>query len=206
MARTASGVRLRRLAGAAAVTLGLLAGCAPTCGLGYRHKAELPPEVTPQPLGTFAHGWQEAQAAKAEASDFAFYLDEWYMGGKYLGPSGVSHLRQVIHRLPTEPFPVVIQPHEDEALNLARRQFIVEALMTHGIIDAERRVIIETPIAEGLHGDEAERIYYQMISPNQNWRGLNNNLSPFQSRPYGGLGLGAGFAPGFLSGFLPGTW
>jgi hypothetical protein len=133
------------------------------------------------------------------------------MGGKYLGPSGVSHLRQVILRVRTEPYPVVIQPHEDEALNLARRQFIVEALLAHGITDAERRVIIEAPMAEGLRGDEAERIYYQMISPNQNWHGLNN-WSQYGARSYGGFapgygyGFGAGFMPGAWSGFMPGGW
>jgi hypothetical protein len=114
------------------------------------------------------------------------------MGGRYLGQSGVSHLRQVIQRLPHEPYPVVIEPHEDETLNIARRKFIVDALLSHGIADADHRVIVETPIAEGLRGDEAERIYYQMLIPNQNTRGYNQ--FGFPNRPYSN-GFGFGYGP-----------
>ena len=218
MARTASILRLVRYGGIAATLLGVLPGCVNHCGkcktgCGKGLHGGLDPAVTPQPLGTFVRGWQEAQTTKAEASDFVFYLDEWYLGGPRLGPHGLAHLRQVIRRLPAVPFPVVLQPHVDEQLNEVRRTHIVEALLNNGITDADRRVVIDIPQAEGLPGDEAERIYYEMTIPNH-WGPLGGGYGGYGGSGYGRFGGAYGRA-GFLTpwagagvwgGIHPGQW
>jgi hypothetical protein len=197
MARTAFILRMVRYGGIAAALMGSAAGCATQCGAckkscDGRFKSyckDLDPGVNPQPLGTFTNGWIEAQHHKAEASDFVFYLDEWYLGGTRLGPAGLAHLRDVIKRLPGVPFPVVIQPHVDEALNETRRMRIVEALVNNGIADAERRVVVDIPQAEGMPGDEAERSYYQMVVP--------DHWGPLGRGGYGGGYGGGPFGRGF---------
>src|SRR4051794_21266025 len=83
--------------------LGVGPGCA--CGpeaIRAKHGADVPPP--PEPNGSSVHQWIEAQAAKAEASDFVVFLDEWFKGGTELGPHGHYHLTQMVRRLPTVPF------------------------------------------------------------------------------------------------------
>jgi hypothetical protein len=224
------------VAWAGSVALGLLGGCVPwesgpeTCaqhgpsaifhggsadgdrvGGGSHH----PPPLVPEPNGAFVHKMEEIQANKAEESDFVFFLDEWYQGGTQLGPHGLYHLGAIVPRLPNVPFPVVVQPTPDAALNENRRQVIVAALAKHGVPEADQRVIVAFPTAEGLYGEEAPRIYLQMIYPRafggqgayggSGPFGFGGGFGGFGGYGYGGLGFyGGPFArPGFIPGFNP---
>jgi hypothetical protein len=79
---------------------------------------------------------------------------------------------------------------------------VVYYLTLAGVPDAEDRVVLGFPEAEGLYGDEAERIYSQMISgrPTGGF-GAQTEFGPFNNRtnPFGGFrgnfrgGLGGGF-------------
>jgi hypothetical protein len=177
---------------------GLLAGC-------YPKDNEARALLMPEPNGTFVHRVQDVQAKKAEASDFVFFLDEWYKGGTALGPHGTYHLGHIIPRLPEVPFPVVIQPSPDAALNETRRQTLVAALLKRGVADAEERVIIAFPDAEGLNGEEAERIYLESLRPNR-YLGYGA-YGPLGYGNFGGYGgYGAFGRPGYLpGGFIPGV-
>jgi hypothetical protein len=119
----------------------------------------------PEPNGTFVHKMEEIQVAKAQASNFVFFLDEWYKGGAVLGPYGTYHLHHIVPKLPDVPYPVVIQPSPDPALNESRREYIVAALGKCGVAEPEQRVIVAYPDAEGLYGDEAPRIYCELLRP-----------------------------------------
>ncbi len=131
---------------------------------GVAHgRAARPPVAMPAPLGTYVNRLNLTQANKAEAADFVFYPDEWYMNGTQLGPYGKYHLKEVIKRLATVPFPVVIQPISEVPTNDARRQLIVAALAAAGVPDPEPRVIIAYSDAEGLRGEDAELTYYQLL-------------------------------------------
>ena len=137
----------------------------------------------PQPYGWFVHQWQNAQAAKAEADDFVIYKHEWFKGGTQLGPYGHYHLQQIIKRLPSVPFPVLLEAEsQDPVRNEMRRAVIVNALVQAGYADPQARVVLGIPEAGGLYGDEAPRIYQMML--------IRQN--PFMMM-FGGGGFGGGF-------------
>src|SRR5207248_2376414 len=121
--------------------------------------------------------FQNAQAGKAEADDFVFYKHEWYLGGRELGPYGRYHLNEVTKRLRHVPFPVVLQPTADRELNEIRRQLIVQYLKLNDIPDAELRVLVAFPEAEGLDGNEAERIFDATAAGRG--RGAGGSVTPF---------------------------
>lgn len=175
--------------------------------------ADIPCGAIPTHAGTYTNAYLNKQADKAEVDDFVFYYNEWKDGEAVLGPFGRAHLAQVIARLPVVPFPIVVQPEPEyiqattttavnpdekrpdmKALNDMRRQVIVDLLCQAKIPNAKERVVLGIPTAEGLYGDEGERIYPQLI---QNQLGGYGN-------GYGngfGFGRGFGFGNGFGGGF-----
>jgi hypothetical protein len=156
--------------------------------------------VLPSPNGTFTHQLLDSQAAKAEADDFVIYKNEWYLEGKTLGPFGTYHLAEIAKRLPSVPFPVVIQPAADPALNEVRRQAIVTCLLNNGSPDADHRVIIAYPQAEGLFLEcEGERAFIQMLRP-QAIPNYTNTFGNFGGRSGLGGGLQGGVSTGFYLG------
>jgi hypothetical protein len=145
--------------------------------------------VVPPPAGTYTRAIFDFQAQKAEADDFVIYKNEWFNAGIKLGPYGEYHLNQIAQRLPAVPFPVVIQPEADPGLNQARLEVILTCLANKGIPDAEHRVIIAYPQAEGLFGEcEAESAFLRMLHP------------PRLLTPYAG-GLYGGFYGGLYGGY-----
>lgn len=137
----------------------------------------IPPLHLAAPNGTSVNSWFAGQAAAAEQDDFVIYLHEWYEGGTLLGPYGRYHLTEIIARLPHVPFKVVVQPGGPHELNEHRRGLIVAALLEAGSPDAEQRVVLAYPQAEGLYATQGERLFL---------------------RSYGGAGQGGqgGFLPG----------
>jgi hypothetical protein len=194
------------LGASCALSLGLLSGCYPDTEVvsgDVRGSSVLMPE----PNGAFVHKMEEVQTGKAQASQYVFFLDEWYQGGTVLGPYGTYHLQHIVPKLPHVPYPVVIQPAPDAALNETRRRVIVAALVRAGIAEADQRVIVAFPDAEGLYGEEAPHIYYDMLRPKTGAYGLNGLYGGYGG--YGGYGAygayggfnaftrpGLGFGPG----------
>jgi hypothetical protein len=175
--------RRRRAVGAGVVLLGLVTGCC------HDKCCCKDPVVIPPPTGTHTHEIFDLQAQKAEADDFVIYKNEWFNAGTKLGPYGDYHLDQIAKRLPTVPFPVVIQPEADPGLNQARLEVIITCLANKEIPDADHRVIIAYPQAEGLFGEcEAESAFLRMLHP------------PRVGTPYAG-GLYGGFYGGGLTGY-----
>jgi hypothetical protein len=189
--------RLRnRLLGAALLLPTALAGCTGTC---VDNCASIPPGAIPAPIGTYNGKLQETQASKAEADDFVVYKYEWFMGGAELGPFGRYHVNEMINRLPYVPFPVIVQPHVDTELTEARRQVIVNYLAQSGIADPEQRVVVGFPNAEGLYGEEGERVFGQMVGQDRGQLGQGGRFGQFSP-------FGQGFTPfgGFRGGFRGG--
>lgn len=188
----------------ALVAPALLAGCMMD-GSNWVHidnAADIPRGALPAPSGTYVNQIVNVQAMKAEADDFVVYKHEWYMGGTELGPYGRYHINLMVQRLATVPFPVMLQADADSAVNEARRQMLIYYLSLAGMPDAEHRVVVGFPEAEGLYGEEAERIYPQMIQGRQlGGSGAQTEFGPFNNRtnPFGGFrgtfrgGLGGGF-------------
>jgi hypothetical protein len=122
-----------------------------------------PAPIIPAPLGASVRTWQDAQATLAAQDQFVIYLHEWFTANE-LGPYGRFHLQRIAEQLSGVPFPVVIQPDlYDAKLNEARRTRVIADLSAKGITDAAQRVVIGMPLAEGLFGDEAPRVYAPII-------------------------------------------
>src|SRR5689334_6819668 len=122
---------------AGALALGLGSGCYPWDSEMVHGDAQAVPVLMPEPNGTFVRKMEEIQVAKAQASNFVFFLDEWYKGGAALGPYGTYHLHHIVPKLPDVPYPVVIQPTPDPSLNESRREYIVAALGKCGVAEPE---------------------------------------------------------------------
>jgi hypothetical protein len=192
-------------------------GCHGKCKID--NCADIPAGAIPATAGTYTNAYLNKQADKAEVDDFVIYYNEWKVEAATLGPFGRSHLAQMIARLPTVPFPVIIQPEpehlqatntapnpEDKridarALDQMRRQVVVDLLCQANVPNAKERVVVGVPTAEGLFGEEGERIYPQMI---QNQLGGVGGFGGFGNRfggGFGGGGFGGGFGGGGFGGF-----
>jgi hypothetical protein len=127
----------------------------------------------PFPLGQVSDSHWEIQQTNAEAADFIFYDHEFKGNTAELSPGAKKHLMQVALRLEHVPFPVVIEespgshsPTETarrQALDMARRQTIVEQLARLGAGNIEERVIVANAFPEGYTGIESEGSYYNVI-------------------------------------------
>lgn len=159
----------------------LAVGCC--CDVDVDRFAANPCGAIPEPPHVTVRRHFELQAAKAEADDFVFYRHEFYLDGKELGPYGQYHLKLVINRLSQVPFPVLIQAVPDAKLNEQRRQTVIAGLKKAGFDDIDQRVIIGFPEAEGIGGEEAERLYNSIP---QAGTGINGNNGPFRSNGYMG--------------------
>lgn len=126
--------------------------------------AEIPPGALPDRPGAHVRRFQATQRDNAIAIEYAIFIHEWQDGGKFLGPYGEHHVQHIIRRLPTVPYPVLVQPTHDPAINEFRRNVIVAKLLEGGILDAETRVILRNPEAEGLFGDEAPRVFQKLLN------------------------------------------
>jgi hypothetical protein len=94
---------------------------------------------------------------RADAGKFVIHQNEWFKGGKTLGPDGQRHVELMAMQLSHVPYPVIISRSDDEQINNERRQIIVDQLAKAGVADAGQRVVIDTPEGEGLYGPEAAR-------------------------------------------------
>lgn len=155
--------------------------------------SSIPSGAIPPPPGTHIRGWQEVHAQEAEADDFVIYKHEWLHDGVKLGPYGSYHLREIIKRVSHVPFPVIVQADVRTELNEARRREIVNLLTKYGIADAAQRVRVDYSAAEGLYGEEAERIYDEMI--------VTGEGRQLGGRGFFGGGLRRGFGATGLGGF-----
>jgi hypothetical protein len=187
--------------GTGLLSLMLLPGCLPRfhC-LCVDNCSVTPKGALPAPAGTSMTAAIEIQRANAAEDDFVIYKHEWCIDTVKLGPYGQYHLTMIVRWLPNVPFPVIIQPCGDPALDEARRQTIVQHLLTAGFADAPNRVIVDFPKAGGLYGEEAEWIYQEMIDPDQESYGVYGFGRRGGLYGAGGFGFGAGYLTGTAAG------
>lgn len=173
----------------AAQLAGLLTGCC-------NDKCSFLGAVTPAQLGALSDPFWQKQEENAEASDFVIHEHEFVENTIRLNRAGEEHLMSIASRAATTPFPIIVQtsslspPAHDEngmpvhgnvALDVSRRELVVQALTRFGLQDAEDRVVVApalTPGFEGFEGERAVRLGYS-------------------SRNLGGVGGGLGGGGGF---------
>jgi hypothetical protein len=165
--------------------------------------ATITPGAIPAPPGSAVQAWEGRMAQKGAADRFVVYLHEWYMGGQALGPYGSSHLMRMGPALLSQPVVVVVEAEPSPEVNENRRLQIVHLLQSIGIADAEHRVVVALPTAEGMAALEAAQIYTRGHALNGGAgqaggaTGYGNPLTPTQ----GGLTPAFG---GFMGGFRGG--
>jgi len=150
--------------------------------------------ITPPP-GTLLYQINGGQQERAQAERLYVYKHEWYLDKTDPGPDGRRHLAAISRLLNCVPanWPVVVEPvvPEEEKvvsfeatrkLNDERRQKVVEYLLAHGHPEANERVILGYPTAEGLYGDPSALIGGRYIFTQ------------------GGLGVGGGMMGGGMMG------
>jgi hypothetical protein len=180
-------------AGALAGVLAVCGGPSPVAAGDWK----CPPPM-PAPLGTYVRAFQKTQTTLAEADDFVLYEYEWAEGSTVLSHYGQNHLMSLLPRIPSVPFPVLIQAHPSVTLNQLRRQAIVKILLAHGIGDAEMRVKVGLPEAEGLDGEEAVLVH-DFTLMNLYYSGA---VGAYGGGFYGGMypGIGIGFGSALYGG------
>jgi hypothetical protein len=130
-------------------------------GPPHSNKSQAP---EPAPRGYFVLRMMETQAYLAKADWFVVYCHEWVAGAAKLKPKALDHVNRIATVAPVYGFPIVIEPSGDQVLDEARRLQLVIALAQYGLADAETRVIIAKPSAEGLRCDEIDHIGARLLS------------------------------------------
>ncbi|MGO8691924.1 MAG: hypothetical protein ACLQLG_20070 [Thermoguttaceae bacterium] len=163
-----------------------VAGChsGPECGSCN----DITPGAIPQPNGTYACQWVNAEKARADQDEFVIYRYEWSADALKLTPSGQEHIAQIARALCQVPCPVVIEPSADRGMDESRRAVILDALVRSGSPVNPDRVILARPEAEGLYGDEAPGIARGMLSNQTSGQGGMGG----STTGTGGLGGGQG--------------
>jgi hypothetical protein len=124
--------------------------------------AQTPPAASqPLPNGSSLRWWASKQAERAAADEFVIYKCEWHLGGTLPTQTGFTHLERIARRIQGTRYCVIIQPDTNIPVNELRRKQVVKFLTDYGVADAGHRVLLAHPEAEGLNGDEAERLFSQ---------------------------------------------
>jgi hypothetical protein len=161
---------------------------------------EKEPANTPLPLGESIHRFFRTQADLAGADQFVFYELEWVKNSTSLGPAGRRHLERVARKLSMVGYPVLIEASSNLVVDQARRATLVTVLASAGIPNAEARVLIGQPVAEGLYGEEAVPLYPALITTRfRTNRGIGGGA-------YGGLGAYGAFGAGGIGGYGAGAY
>lgn len=132
-----------------AILSGMVCGCARTLTT---------PDVLP--LGSVSRAHWHVMETNGEASDFILYRNEFVDNAAELSPYGRDHLMEIAARMPSVPFPVLVQRSEDNSnpqLDAARRDLVVGLLSRMGNADADCRTVVSQPYSDGIHSREAEQ-------------------------------------------------
>ena len=139
------------------------------------------------PLGSIVRSHWHVMETNAEASDFVIYRCEFVDNSSELTPAGQSHIAEIAARMPSTPFPVIVQQtqnNSDPELDQIRRDLVIRVLSDLGVPDAARRTYVSQAYGKGINSMEAEQDYGRFRSVRQN-NGQGGNG--------GGGGGGGGF-------------
>ncbi len=172
-----------------------LSGCCANCGrLWCDGCADIPHGAIPQPAGVHTCAWQTTQGTLAEYDDLIIYQYEWHGETTNLGPFGQRHLSILESRLMRDPCSVVVEPSANPALDEQRKASLVAFFTERGLPDAEARVSVGYPAAEGLHGQESFQLNRGYIRAGVGRGGLGGGLGG------GGVGSGGSLGSGSFGG------
>jgi hypothetical protein len=126
------------------------------CGCGWPSRCGVPDRY---PLGSVNRAHYQTMEANAEAADFILHRHEFVGDTSDLTPDGKDHLLEIAARARNAPFPILVERSENNstpAIDELRRAAIAQALLDHGVSDAQDRTIIAPAYGKGLTAQEAE--------------------------------------------------
>lgn len=125
------------------------------------------------PLGAVNRAHWHMMETNGEAADFVIYRNEFVDNSSELTPYGRDHIAEIAARMPSTPFPVLVQRslnNADPELDNLRRDIVVRVLSDLGNQDAAQRTVISQPYSNGINSMEGEQDYGRF----RNIRGQNN--------------------------------
>ncbi|MEZ6031720.1 MAG: hypothetical protein R3C17_01330 [Planctomycetaceae bacterium] len=140
------------------------------------------------PLGSVSRAHWHAMQTNGEAADFVMYRNEFVDNSSELSPYGRDHIAEIAARMPSTPFPIIVQRswnNADPELDQVRRDIVVRVLTDLGNQDANQRVVVSQPYSNGINSMEAEQDYGRF----RRIRGFGNNGNNGNSGGGGGGGF-----------------
>ena len=126
------------------------------------------------PLGAVNRAHWHMMETNGEAGDFVIYRNEFVDNSSELTPYGRDHIAEIAARMPSAPFPVLVQRSQNNAdpeLDHIRRDIVVRVLTDLGNQDANQRTVVSQPYSNGINSMEGEQDYGQF----RQIRGQNGN-------------------------------
>ncbi len=114
------------------------------------------------PLGSVIRAHFNTMQINGEAADFVMYRNEFVDNSSELSPCGRDHIAEIAARMPSTPFPIIVQRsinNADPELDQIRRDIVVRVLTDLGNQDANQRVVVSQPYSNGLNSMEGEQDY-----------------------------------------------
>jgi hypothetical protein len=136
------------------------------------------------PLGAVSRAHWHMMETNGEAADFVIHRNEFVDSSSELTPYGRDHIAEIAARMPSSPFPVLVQRsmhNADPELDQIRRDVVVRVLTDLGNPDANQRTVVSQPYSNGINSMEGEQDH-----------GIFRNIRGQQ-----GLGGGTGGGNGF---------
>jgi len=136
------------------------------------------------PLGAVSRAHWHMMETNGEASDFVIHRNEFVDNSSELTPYGRDHIAEIAARMPSAPFPVLVQRsinNADPELDQIRRDVVVRVLTDLGNPDASQRTVVSQPYSNGINSMEGEQDH-----------GIFRNIRGRQGLG-GGVGAGNGF-------------
>lgn len=183
-------------------------GCRPGCCGGCHHgmccstlacchrRSNAIPETLP--LGSTVRTHYQLMETNGEAADFIVYRHNFVGQTAELTSDGKDHILEIAARMPSTPFPVLVERSENNAdpeLDAHRRNLVAQVLTDLGNHDAQQRTIVSTSYGPGYNAIQAVPMYYRHVGT----RGAAGNFGTFGNNfgAFGGFGGGAGGGIGF---------
>ncbi len=129
------------------------------------------PEIAPPskpPAGAFLQQHFDTQIGAGNQARMALRQYDFARGASALNSRGKQRLKRISKMLPSNSFPVVIEPSGDPVIDTQRRQTVYADLSIGTIPIPVERVVVGASAVRGLPGQEAERIYQNRLKQTEN--------------------------------------
>jgi hypothetical protein len=142
------------------------------CKINFWTSLGFESEFEPVPLGASVYATYRNHVANGVAARMVLYHYDFVDCSPVLNIRGQDHVAKIAAMMAGNSFPVIVERiPSNPVLAEARRLAVLNQLGRGGAAIPSERVVVGPPIANGLHGAEAEIIYQNLLSQTRE-RGL----------------------------------